>query len=101
MNLLAPYRDEICVIFTGCPINVAGSAPAFGVTRARSATLVKKSCSPQGSDVAQRPSARQTFRPRYRDEICVIFTGCPINVAGSAPDFGVNFCVRPPNVSAA
>jgi hypothetical protein len=37
----------------------------------------------------------------YRDEICVIFTGWPISVAGSAPAFGMNFCVRPPNVSAA
>jgi hypothetical protein len=38
---------------------------------------------------------------RYREEICVIFTGWPINVAGSAPGFGVNFWVRPPKVSAA
>jgi hypothetical protein len=37
----------------------------------------------------------------YRDETCVIFTGWPISVAGSAPGLGMNFWVRPPKVSAA
>jgi hypothetical protein len=53
--------------------------------------------------IVRRPEAHRldSLRHHYREEICVIFTGCPIKVAGSAPAFGVNFCVRPPNVSAA
>jgi hypothetical protein len=56
-----------------------------------------------GRFIVRRPEALRldSLRHHYREEICVIFTGCPIKVAGSAPAFGVNFCVRPPNVSAA